>query len=431
LTGYVLVFQVTDSPTGYDRCCGVYCAFCITWGMADRSPKHGLTRGTRGWYKRINGKPSYIVSDKLCPTGEAADAFYQENFKHLWAVKAAPKPVYGSVTVADLFDAHLVVLRGKLAAGELEPMTLAVVCGTYQAFLNAVGDRPVNSMGPEDFAKANAAWAELAPKSRRRKMIVIRGAFKWGCKPPLRLPVPDYGDSFTPPGERVIRRHRAKQRAAVGLAIFSPEEIRVQLDGVTMTRSNGRRFPIRPNKAMRAMILLGINAGMGNTDCAALPKAAVNLDTGWIEYPRQKTGAERKAKLWPETVAAIRDYLAVRPKPRDKADAGRLFLTRAGQPYLQMVAHREDYVERRDEIAELYRRMLKRMDQHRAGRSFYSLRRTFRTLGAETGEEMALNLAMGHAGSADDMSRIYTHVILDAKLEAIANHVRARIFTAG
>lgn len=59
------------------------------------------------------------------------------------------------------------------------------------------------------------------------------------------------------------------------------------------------------NPQVRAMILLGVNCAMGNTDLARLPISVIDLKNAMIDYPRPKTGELRKAPLWPETVAAI------------------------------------------------------------------------------------------------------------------------------
>lgn len=60
---------------------------------------------------------------------------------------------------------------------------------------------------------------------------------------------------------------------------------------------------------MKALILLGINCGFGQSDCAGLPFSALQLDDGWIQYPRPKTGIDRRwAATQLEVRAALRRY---------------------------------------------------------------------------------------------------------------------------
>ena len=75
---------------------------------------------------------------------------------------------------------------------------------------------------------------------------------------------------------------------------------------------------------MKAMILLGINCGFGNADCGNLPVAALDLDGSWVDYPRPKTGINRRCPLWPETVEALRVAFAKRPAPKTADDAAHL-----------------------------------------------------------------------------------------------------------
>ena len=73
-----------------------------------------------------------------------------------------------------------------------------------------------------------------------------------------------------------------------GRKLFTADEIRRIIDAAGLQ--------------LRAMILLGINAGFGNADCGELPLSAVDLETGIIDYPaRPKTGIARRCPLWPET----------------------------------------------------------------------------------------------------------------------------------
>ena len=66
------------------------------------------------------------------------------------------------------------------------------------------------------------------------------------------------------------------------------------------------------------MILLGLNCGFGNPTVRPYPSRRSSLETGWVDFPRPKTGIARCFALWPETVAAIRDATANRLRPRDE-----------------------------------------------------------------------------------------------------------------
>src|SRR5690349_958569 len=84
---------------------------------------------------------------------------------------------------------------------------------------------------------------------------------------------------------------------------------------------------------LKAMILLGVNCGFGNSDVATLPLAALDLDSGWVNYPRPKTGIPRRCPLWPETVTALREWLAERPEPKAEADRPLVFVTKYGHAW--------------------------------------------------------------------------------------------------
>ena len=71
------------------------------------------------------------------------------------------------------------------------------------------------------------------------------------------------------------------------------------------------------SQPLQSMVLLGINCGFGQTDVANLPRASLDLDTGWVDFPRPKTGIERRCPLWAETVEALREANTHRPTPKD------------------------------------------------------------------------------------------------------------------
>ncbi len=90
--------------------------------------------------------------------------------------------------------------------------------------------------------------------------------------------------------------------------------------------------PWRPADSvpLTAMILLGVNCGFGNADVGTLPLSALDLAGGWINFSRPKTAIERRCPLWPETVAALREWLAVRPLAKLSEHQQLVFLTAKG-----------------------------------------------------------------------------------------------------
>jgi hypothetical protein len=82
----------------------------------------------------------------------------------------------------------------------------------------------------------------------------------------------------------------------------------------------------RPKRSQRPPDNARYNCGFGNHDVGGLPLAAVDLDRGWVRFPRPKTGIDRRCPLWPETVKALREWLAKRPKPKNPDDAGLVFI---------------------------------------------------------------------------------------------------------
>jgi len=181
---------------------------------------------------------------------------------------------------------------------------------------------------------------------------------------------------------------------------------------------------------LKAMILLGVNAGYGNSDVAALPLSALDLEQAWADFPRPKTGIERRCKLFPETVAAIRAALTVRPKPKDEANAGLVFLTaQNGNRWVTAKIHKKEdgglRVVTDDSVSKETAKILKRLGIN-GKRNFYALRHTFETIGGESRDQVAVSSIMGHADQS--MSAAYRERISDERLAAVAEHVRRWLF---
>jgi integrase len=165
--------------------------------------------------------------------------------------------------------------------------------------------------------------------------------------------------------------------------------------------------------------LLGINCGFGNADCGRLPLSALDLDSGWVSYPRPKTGIDRRCPLWPETAESLREALAKRPQPKSEEHAGLVFVTQRG---LAWAKDTNDCP-----VAKETAKLLRRLGlSGKKGLGFYTLRHTFRTVADEARDQPAADFIMGH--EVPHMSSVYRETISDARLKAVADHVRAWLF---
>jgi integrase len=225
---------------------------------------------------------------------------------------------------------------------------------------------------------------------------VFKYAFDAGLvEKPIR-----FGPGFKGPSKKTLR----KIRHANGRRMFEAKELRAMLEA-----SEGQ---------LQAMILLGINCGFGNQDCGSLPIAALDLEEGWVDFPRPKTGITRRCPLWPETVDALRSVLEARKQPKNEAHARLFFITKYGEPWAKDTPD--------NPIAKETTKLLKTMKLHRRGLSFYALRHTFETIGGESRDQVAVDHIMGHA--RDDMASAYRERISDERLLAVATHIHKWLF---
>src|SRR5207302_1484484 len=134
-----------------------------------------------------------------------------------------------------------------------------------------------------------------------------------------------------------------------------------------LTADEIRRLLGAAGPAMKAMVMLGINCGFGNADCGRLPLSALDLEGGWIDYPRPKTGIPRRCPLWPETTEALREALAKRKEPKDPAAAGLVFVTKYGAGWGR--------ADTSNPVSQEVGRLLRRLGiDTRKGLGFYTLR---------------------------------------------------------
>jgi len=191
--------------------------------------------------------------------------------------------------------------------------------------------------------------------------------------------------------------------------MFESAEIRRTLDGAL--------------PAMKVMILLAINGGLGQTDLANLPKSAVDLDGSWLNYPRPKTAVERRIPLWPETVQSLKEAIAERPAAKNAEDNDMVFLTRNGLRFVRNSdGEKQTWI---DSLGRAFKKLIESLgiNDHR---NFYALRHSFETIAGESKDPIAMGSLMGHVDSS--MASLYRERISDERLRAVTDTVHEWLF---
>jgi site-specific recombinase XerD len=370
------------------------------------------------WAKKIRGRTVYFG-----PWGDpdyALRAYLDQRDYLLGGVE--PPADDESLTLDELVNRFLAHQRQRCDIGEISQRHYLDYQADGRRILDALGrTRPVRLIRPADFGNLKATIAAGRNATTLTNMIVrIRAIFRWGHTARLLTAPVEFGGAFSLPPAR--SRRRALREG--GRRVMEPHEIRTLLDA---SRNHCR---------LHAMILLGINAGFGNTDCACLPLANLHLDADppHHDFYRPKTEIPRRAVLWPETVEALRQVLERRQRragriPAELADL--VFVTDRMERYVRL----NDRNSPIDSIRMQFRRLAENAGLHRTGRGFYMLRHTFRTVADETKDFPAVDLVMGHAAAdvpgaphAVAMGDRYRERIGDDRLQAIADHVHAWLF---
>jgi integrase len=361
-------------------------------------PEFPLTAHPVGqWCKKIRGKLHYF-GPWDDPDGALKKYLDQKETLH---AGRKPRPETDGLTVKELVNVYLNDKQTLVDDGELSPLTWADYKRVADELVSHVGKRRiVADLDPEDFAGLRTKMAKKWGPHRLKKSIqYVRSIFKHGHERGLLDRPMLFGPGFKPPSMKTLRLHRARQ----GLKLFSAEEIRTLLAAA--------------GTPLKAMLLLGINCGFGNADCGNLSFAVLDLDRGWVDYPRPKTGIPRRCPLWSETIEAIREALARRPKPKKDEYAGLVFITKYGGSWSKDVAD--------SPITKETRKLLDALGMN-GHRNFYTLRHTFRTVADESKDQPAVDFVMGH--EVPHMSSVYRETISDARLKAVADHVHAWLF---
>ena len=253
--------------------------------------KHATGR----WAKKVRGKFQYFGKVADDPDGRAALDLWREQKDDLLAGRT-PRPKSDTLTIRELANRYLTFKTQIRDSGELAKRTFERYYQNCEMVVSFFGkNRPVDDLRPDDFQAFRATLSDrYGPVGLANEIQMTRSMFKYGFETGLLIRPALFGPGFKKPSAKTLR----KNRMVNGPKMFNAAQIQAMLKCATVN--------------MKAMILLAINGGMGNTDLAEMPLSALDLKTGWLTYPRPKTAIMRKIPLWKETIKAIRAVLAQR-----------------------------------------------------------------------------------------------------------------------
>jgi integrase len=308
---------------------------------------------------------------------------------------------------------------------DLSPQAYAENYAACERIIAAFGGtRLVADLKPSNFKDLQYSFPKKwGPHKRSKTIQLIRSAFKFAYdQDEIDKPV-KFGN-FKKPKWSVFRKHRRDSQEKNGKRMFEADELRLLLANV--------------GQPLRAMILLGANCGLGNNDVNMLTFSALDLEKGWLDYPRPKNGIARECPLWPQTVDALQEWDDIRRKIRPATPdlSNRVFLTARGNAWVKVELVEEEIGTKKkvsivndDAIAKEMAKVLKKLGLKRPGLNFYALRHGFQTVAEQkAGDRAAIERIMGHGDEINDMGGRYREYIDPDQLRKITNAVREWLF---
>lgn len=354
------------------------------------------------WAKKVLGKLYYFGKVADDPKGQAALTEW-DRVKEARLAGREPRPAVDGTTVAELCDRFLQACDAKLASGDIVQKSYVDYKRVAERIVSKFGKgRVVVDLTSADFEALRASIARnYGPVALGNEIQRCRVVFNYGLESGLLDKLPQYGPLFKRTSKKALRKARAEK----GAKMFAPEDL--------------RRLIAAADVQLQAMILLAVNCGFGNTDCGTLPMSALDLDGGWVDFARQKTGVARRCWLWPETVLALRAAIGKRKAPKDSTAKRLVFITKYGASWSKATFD--------DPITKAFRKLLDKLKLHQPGLGFYALRHVFRTIAAGARDLEATRSIMGH--SSGHVEEAYIEALpADERLAAVAEHVRTWLY---
>lgn len=345
-----------------------------------------LPRKDGRFQKKIKGKLHYFGGRGVAR--EQALAEYQRMRRALYEGRTPPPSMaaIAGVSVRDLMNLYLDERSRDVESGRIGRANHAHSTHALKRFAAFIGpDRPWAEIVPADFSAYVRDLDEAYGVFNFNHHLAHLNAFWHAC---VLLGWIDREPNRGPQW----RKQRLPLR---------------QREDVILSAAQVAKLLRQATPMLRAMVLFALNGGCGPTDCATLEWEEV--DGGWYDGTRRKTGIPRRFPLWPITQEALRVL------PRERAG---VFSTMEGQAWLPT-----SIVHAFRELADAAGVALP------AGQGLRCCRYTFATMADATLDINAKRLVMGHVPAG--MDRHYVRLIGDERLRKVVEHVRRKLKVPG
>ena len=185
-----------------------------------------------------------------------------------------PIDVKDGCTLRQLVNKFLESKEDKLNANDLSPRTFRDYYRTCEGLIAEFGKaRRVDDLRPDDFRIFRAKLAKrLGVTSLKNEINRVCIVFNYAHENNLIDKPVSYGQNFDRPSAKALR----KVCNDAGPKLFEREEI--------------SRLLAAADVQLKAMILLGINCGFGNTDVALAPAIGGRFENGLADVSPTKNG---------------------------------------------------------------------------------------------------------------------------------------------
>lgn len=254
----------------------------MAWKQPKRSSRFPLTlHPTRQWCKPLHGRLHYFGTDK-----EQAYRPYLSEAAELHEGRKPARTVRtGHLTVKDLANHFLTHQHERMLAEDISSVHFKDCQGILERFARRRGKGKAGDELSSDavFSYRNKLMTQFAPWTVNRHLGIIKAMFNYGLDFGLVERGPNLRKALAKIPVKRIRQFAEKKKRKHGDRLLQPAEVRELIENASLP--------------LKAMIHLGIGAGLGNTDCADLREGDIDLDAGVIDYHRGKTGVRRTAPL--------------------------------------------------------------------------------------------------------------------------------------